>query len=196
MGRRLSWTMLLLLFVITAPGCGTSEKPKFYLLRPMVEQSAPVGDLSGSASVIGLGPINLPEYLNRPQIVTTSGTSELELADFHRWAEPLEQNFSRTLAENLSAQLPESRVVLYPWDRSTAVQCQVKINVLNFSGESSRRALLDTRWTIVKAGKVIVEKHSVFEQPLKSAEVEELVLAQSRTLADLSKAIAEAIRTE
>lgn len=196
MARRLSLTMLLLLFFTTAPGCGTSANTKFYLLRPMVEQSAPVEDLSGSASVIGLGPIKLPEHLNRPQIVMTSGTSKLDLAEFHRWAEPLEKNFSRTLSENLSAQLSESRIVLYPWDKSTTVDCQIKVDVVNFSGESNRRAILDARWSVIKGGKVIVEKHSVFRQPLKSAEFEELVMAESLAVADLSRAIAEAIRME
>ncbi len=194
MKRRFSWTAVVLLLFITAPGCGTSEKAKFYLLRPMVEHSTPTKDLSGSASVLGLGPIDLPEHLNRPQIVTTSGTSKLDLAEFHRWGEPLEQNLSRTMAENLSALIPDTRIVLFPWDRSTPVSCQVKVNVLNFSGESGRRAVLEVRWTIIKAGKVIIEKHSVFEQPLRSAEIEELVTAQSRTVADLSRSIAEAVR--
>jgi uncharacterized protein len=196
MARRLSLTILLLLFFTTAPGCGTSANTKFYLLRPTVEQSAPVEDLSGSASVIGLGPIKLPEHLNRPQIVMTSGTSKLDLAEFHRWAEPLEKNFSRTLSENLSAQLSESRIVLYPWDKSTTVDCQIKVDVVNFSGESNRRAILDARWSVIKGGKVIVEKHSVFRQPLKSPEIEELVMAESLTVADLSRVIAEAIRME
>ncbi|MEM5787918.1 MAG: PqiC family protein [Syntrophobacteraceae bacterium] len=196
MGRKLFVLMLLLSIFVATPGCGTSEKTKFYLLRPMVEKSALVEDLSGSAPVIGLGPIGIPEYLNRPQIVTTSGTSKLELAEFHRWAEPLEQNFSRVLAENLSAQLPESRIVLFPWERSTTVNFQVKVSVVNFSGESGRRAVLDVRWSLIKAGKVSSEKHSVFEQPLKSGEIEELVMAQSRTVADLSRAVAEAIRRE
>jgi uncharacterized lipoprotein YmbA len=51
---------------------------------------------------IGINPIVVPAYLDRPQIVTRIGANELEMAKFHCWAEPMEDSLGRVLAEDLS----------------------------------------------------------------------------------------------
>ena len=52
----------------------------------------------GSASRIGIGPIELPEMLQRPQMVSRRGDAEMDIADFHRWAGELEDMMTRELA--------------------------------------------------------------------------------------------------
>ena len=62
--------------------------------------------------VVAVGPVAIPDYLDRPQILTRSGPSELQLAEFERWAGSLEKDVSRVLAENLSTLLEKDHVIV------------------------------------------------------------------------------------
>ena len=64
---------------------------------------------------IGVGPVHLPRYLDRPQIITRTKGTDLKLAEFHHWAEPLADTFMRVVSENLSTLVPTDRVYLHPW---------------------------------------------------------------------------------
>jgi len=71
-----------------------------------------------------VGPVELPEYLDRPQIMTCESRNELQFAEFDRWAGSLEKAFSRVLAVNLSILLSTDRVAVYPW-KTTPIDHQV-----------------------------------------------------------------------
>jgi len=63
---------------------------------------------SGSAEPRpGVGPVTLPPYLDRSQIVMSDRANELNLAEFDQWAESLQTNFTRVLGENLVAVDPD-----------------------------------------------------------------------------------------
>ena len=93
---------------------------------------------------LGIGPVALPDYLDRPEIVTRSSGNELSLADFDQWAGRLEDNFTRVLAENLSSILETDRVSLYPWKSSTPVDFQVTVEVSRFE-RAANGAILPLR---------------------------------------------------
>ena len=100
-------------------GKGTEKASKFYVLDSLL-QSETAGQLpTGREGVaVGVGPLKFPELLDRPQIVTRTTRNEVKLAEFQRWAEPLDVNFASTLAENLSLLLSSDRVAVFPWRRS------------------------------------------------------------------------------
>ena len=48
-------------------GCGHTESAKFYVLNSLTGSSAEIKtEESHTKLVLGIGPINLPEYLDRP----------------------------------------------------------------------------------------------------------------------------------
>ena len=61
---------------------------------------------------IGVGPIELPPYANRLQMVTDNTSYELHTNAFEQWAEPLRDSFLRVLAEILSLLLATDRVAV------------------------------------------------------------------------------------
>jgi len=182
---------------VVASGCGGSQPSRFYLIHSVTAgdilpgQTACRPDLS-----LGIGPVSLPEYLDRPQIVTRTSRNQLVLAEFDRWAEPLSDSFTRVLAENLSTMLGTDRVFIYPWPRSTEMDCQVAVEVSHFEGFPEGRALLSAWWTIYgDNGKtVLMRKQSEIAEPVGSGSHEDLVAAQSRVLAAFSREIALAIK--
>ena len=193
-GVRLSVAGVILLNIL---GCGTSQPSHFYLLRAISPtSSSDLSEVKPSNLSVGLGPVTLPKYLDRPQIVTQSGTHEVELADFHKWAEPLSDNVSHVLTENLSALLSTDRILQYPWSSSIPVDYQIVVDVSQFDGTMGGEAVLVARWSLWGNAEkeLFMQKTSRFSEVLRSGEYEELVETMSRMLASLSGEIADAIK--
>ena len=93
-------------------GCSSTSPSRFFVLTSQDRLVA--GHLQSDVS-IGVGPIVLPHYLDRPQIVTRTGQNELRLAEFDRWAEPLTENVSRVLTEDLCKLLETEQVSIVPF---------------------------------------------------------------------------------
>ncbi|MFA9562035.1 MAG: membrane integrity-associated transporter subunit PqiC [Nitrospirota bacterium] len=184
-------------FVLNFLGCGTSQPSHFYLLRALAPASdSGLSQARPSSLSLGLGPITFPQYLDRPQIVTKASAHEVELAEFHKWAEPLSENTSNVLAENLSALLSTDRIVQYPWKRSEPLDYQLSLEVIQFDGTKSQEAVLKVRWTLVgeDGETLLVQKTSHFTEPVGGLDYEDFVQAMSHTLDSLSKEIADAIK--
>jgi uncharacterized lipoprotein YmbA len=187
-------TLLLLCF----SGCGGTEKSRFYALDYLARAKSGSPD-SGSAEVsIGIGPVHLPEYLNRPQIVTRTSKYRLDIAEFDRWAAPLDAAFSRVLAENLSILLSTDRVYIYPWETSRRLDYQVIIEIIQLDGTIPGDADLVVRWSLLKEGKEteITLRKFLSEKPIAGQGYPGLVSAMSLSISDLSRKIADAILSE
>ncbi len=180
-------------------GCAGKSKPsKFYLLSPLPDAKAGRQVAAGERDLaVGIGPVVLPPYLDRAQIVTRASPNQLDLAEFDRWAEALRYNFPRTLTENLSFLLATHHVAVFPWDGSTTIDYQVAVDVTRFEGDADGNAVLIARWSIFGKGmrELLVRKRSRFSEPAGTEDYEALVAAMSRTLANLSREIATAIET-
>lgn len=180
-------------FLMTLGGCSTTRPSKFYQLQyiPGTHSLGPAGMLD-PAIAVGLGPITLPDYLDRPQIVTRSQQNRVQLAEFDRWVGPLASDFSRVLAEDLTFLLRTDRVVQYPWPASLDVTYQVLIDCFRFDGILGDRAELEVQWSVLgnKGRKVLLLKRSSVSEPAADATYEALVAAQGRALGKLSREIA------
>lgn len=183
--------------VITLAGCAASQPTRFYTLSiaPELESTASAVDTEQGIA-LGVGPVTIPAYLDRPQIVTRQSANKLELAEFDRWGEPLEDSFLRILAENLSYMLGTERVALYPWDRTTPIDFQVTVEVTRFDTKPNGDVFLAARWSIFQGDreKMLLAQDSSFSEPTASGDYEALVAAQSRALGRLSQEIANAIQ--
>ena len=184
--------------LILAGGCSRTQTAKFYTLTALTD-GQPGGQAAASDQevAVGLGPIRLPEYLDRPQIVTRVGPNEVRFAEYHRWAGPLAGNVSSILAENLSNLLGSNRIALFPWKSTTPIDCRVEIDIARFDGNPGDSVALQSQWTVFSKDrkKVLASKSSSLSEPVKAKGYEALVAAQGRALATLSREIAEAIQS-
>ena len=198
-GRYLYFVFALLgTSLVLLSGCARTAPSRFYLLNALPAAASEQQNREAEQGIaIGIGPVEIPEYLDRPQIVTRSSLNKLELAEFDRWAEPLNQNFSRVLTENLSILLSTDRIAVYPWRSSAQVDYKVAIYVTRFDGTLGANALLIARWTVFgKNGKkVLLRRTSSYSEPVEKQNYEALVVTKSRMLVALSRDIASAIKT-
>jgi len=178
-------------------GAGTQRPTKYYVLNSLQSEATPVPPVANLSDIgIGVGPIRMPMYLDRSDIVTRGSLNQVEIADFAQWAGPLQENFSRVLAENLSVLLATDKVGIFPFVRRETVDYNVTVYVTRFDGMLGDKAHLRARWSILdsKRKHSLYEKHTTVSHPAKNDTTEALVAAKSSTISDLSREIAKAIQ--
>jgi uncharacterized lipoprotein YmbA len=180
---------------LTLAGCGApTPPPTFYQLEEVADVQ-----LSGidRGTVVGVGPINIPPYLNRPLVVTRATNHRLNLSEFNRWAEPLSASVSRVIAVHLSNMLETTRVFSLP--RSSTViplEFRVEIDVARFDGTLGQSVILVARWSLYDNNdEVITTKVSIIEEAIGGDGYDALISAQNRTLEGLSREITTAIKS-
>lgn len=191
--------IFLICYMMVLVGCVTaaSAPSRFYLMSPLPEtQSTPQSTEGESCFAIGIGPVEFPAYLDRPQIVTRLNENELRLAEFDKWAEPLKDNFTRVLAENLSTLLCTDPIAVFPWRGSIAIDYQVAAELIRFDGNLGGAVTLIPFWTILgKDGRQThVSKRTIYTEPVEGQSYKALVSAKSRAVAAFSRDIAAEIK--
>lgn len=188
-----AWNLLLALTcILLLAGCGRSVPVSYYQLAPVKGVAAAGGAPAASDMVIGIGPVRLQEHLDRPQLITRSGANRLQLADRHRWAEPLAENIAWVLRENLSTLLGTEHLLLYPWERSAQVNAQVTLEILHCEGMDNTTAQLTALWALNDRDNkpLLSPRRSSYQVPQATPDQEGLARALSEAMARLSRDIA------
>lgn len=174
-----------LLPMILLMACSHSA-PQFYML----EAPTVITSVAGLAKTtqIGLGPIHMPDYLNRPQMVIAIGEHQYRFDDENRWAEHLEQNVSRVLTQQLAGLLGVDQVVRYPWAQRQAIDYQIVLDILSFHHTAGKGVELKAQWQLRKAEQVL--KSQQFDCQLANSDAPEAIVAsQSQCLTQLAEQI-------
>ncbi len=174
--------------------CAGTQPSRFYTLSSLPDAGAAAPSAASSDLAVGVGPISLPNYLDRPEVVRRATANEFQLAEFDRWGEPLGDVFPRVMAENLSVLLVTDRVFLLPRRRATTIDYQVEVQVTRFDADVGGPAVLAARWEIFdNDGKSLVLDRSTFTETVDGEDYGAVATAMSRTVAALSREIASAI---
>ncbi len=187
-------------FVLFLSGCismSSSPTPRFYMLHVGHKNQANKKINIVSNQFIGVGPVKIPEYLNRPQIVTQSKEKMLNFAQFDRWGEPLDLGMVRLIGEDLSVIFPGAKFTLHPWNLSIPVKYQVVVEIVQLDSELDKDLFLAAQWLVVDVQnmKTMIIKKSELRQPIIPHTYSGLVKTLSMACASLSNEIAEALAT-
>ncbi len=187
---------VFLVCVLLLAGCARTAPVSYYQLSALEAARNVPATAEAGTRVIGIGPVRLPEYLDRPQLVTRLTPNRLQLADSHRWAEPLSENIPRVLGENLSALLGADRILLHPWPSSRTTDYQLLVEVLHFENESDGAARLVVRWSVKgRDGRIVLpERRSSHRIPATAQDQERLVAALNEALGSFCREIAQELR--
>lgn len=176
-------------------GCASSPPSTFYQLTPIVGQQATTADRGDSPLVIGVGPVRMPEYLDRPQIVVREAPNRLVLNEVHRWGGSLQDNLLLVLTQNLSLLLGTDQVLIYPWDDPLRPDYQVRLELRRFDGTAGSDVELDARWSLTaRESEPAAKGRSLVREPVQGDGYSALVAAQSRALGRLSRDVEAEIR--
>ncbi|MBR6412859.1 MAG: membrane integrity-associated transporter subunit PqiC [Alphaproteobacteria bacterium] len=126
---------------------GTSKNSTFYTLTSQETEALSDKNLH----FVGINRIQLPKYMDRPQIVTQSkDKTEMVLSEYNRWIESPSLLTTRVLVENLSALLPKTQIKTNPFGTEKFDRL-VSVEVLNMNAILGGRAELTVWYTIKNA---------------------------------------------
>ena len=126
----------LVLPLVWLAGCQQSPHKDYYLLSaPQVDAPAP----QGIQQLIGIGPIEIADYLKRNQMVFSKNNQALQQLPNAFWAEPLDKGIARVLALNLTRQDPARMLIHFPWrsDSRPPLSLRVQVHSLNLDDQGA-----------------------------------------------------------
>ena len=190
----------ILFLSLALAGClgGQSPPTNFYMLGPLSPSQASTAAATADAHIrIGLEPVVVAEYLNRNEIVINLDNTVYQLAEFNQWAEPLSNNLTRVLAENLTNLLYRDAITVFLVSESSIpLEYRLEVDVLRLDGNLGDQVTLVAQWALLEAEEddLILMQRSQYQEPAADNTFKGLVLAKSRTLEKLSQDIAAAIK--
>lgn len=186
------YLLVILLAVSVLVACSSPQK-NYHVLSSVVAPHT--AGSQETPHLIGVGPVEVAEYLNRLQIVWQSGQGDLVMSGNHYWAEPLDKGMSRALVLNLTAANSQRSAVAFPWRTDNKPRYSVRIQVQALDRIDSN-ARIDATWQLVDndAGQVIHRKRFVQTSPV-DAGVSSLTRAYSELLKILANDIEKSLVT-
>ncbi|MDB6154488.1 MAG: hypothetical protein JWL90_2941 [Chthoniobacteraceae bacterium] len=177
-------SLLLALLVLT--GCSTPE----HYYRLSADGPAPA---TGSGFSLGVGPVVLPDYIDRGELVFQSSDTKFEVPYEQRWTGSLRDTTTRVVATNLARRLGTGNLHTYPWPPGTPLRYQVRIDVRQFHARSGGDAVLEASWAVEdgQSGAVLRRQAANLTEPVTQKGYDGIVAAQSRLLSQLARSIAQ-----
>jgi len=182
--------------LITAmAGCSRSPRVNFYTLEPAAQVETVASATTGPT--VSVGPVTLPELVDRPQLVLRVAPNRVEILETHRWAEPLKSELPHLIAENLGRLLGSSRVSSYLQHAGAGADYRVLVDIQRFESTAGGTVIVEAVWSLRRAGGGAPKTgRSLLREPVGAAGIDPLVAAYGRALLALSSDLARAIRAE
>ncbi|MCZ6672933.1 MAG: PqiC family protein [Verrucomicrobia bacterium] len=146
-------------------GGGDIQPTLYYTLEPV-----PAVTASGTAEVetfvVGLGKIEMPDYLDRKEIVVRKRRNELRYTANNLWAERPGDSLPRVLALNISRQSNSPvEVHALPWNdyANPGVVILVEVHALEGQESPSARVNLEVSWSIQSLPDGVVLKKGSYQ---------------------------------
>jgi uncharacterized lipoprotein YmbA len=128
---------------------GPSRPAEFYVLSASPATPVAGRESSDVPLSVAVGPVDLPDIFDRPQIVTRPGANRIGLAEFNRWGGDLNADLSRVLVQNLMVRLNTQNVFTYPLLRDARADYRVAMRFFRFDGELGKRVTLSGTWQLL-----------------------------------------------
>ena len=188
--HRTGWAVIAL--ALFASACSRSPRANFYTLSPAV---VPQPQTPGGASPsVAVGPVTIPELVDRPQLVVRVAENRVDVLETHRWAEPLKSEIPRLMAHDLGRLLGSDRVSSYGQSSAADAKYRVLVDIIRLESAPGDSVTVEAVWTVRRATGERRRGRSLVREKVSGAGYEPLVAAFSRALAGVSVDIANAIR--
>lgn len=145
---------------------------------------------------VGLGPIEIPEYLRRAALVTREHGTRLSPSSTDHWAEPFERSVERVLAIDLQRELGTGQLLIHPWYETNRPDVQIELAFSRCERDANGTVVIACRWSArwLDSSRAPIEREARLERPIAGEGGAAVALAISESIAELCKSISAAVR--
>jgi uncharacterized lipoprotein YmbA len=192
-----AWVLIVAAFALTGCVGKNDVQTRFYLLSPLPASTPALLAAREHSFALDIAALRLPQYLQRPQIVTRTSDNQVRLAEYDQWGGNLAKNMMRVLAQNLSRLLVTPEITVFSRRPARATDLRVEIDVLQFERGPEGQVLLAAQWRLRHgtSGAPVITRISELNSPAldPKAGMETTIGAMSTVWAEFGRIIAEAI---
>ncbi len=193
MNDRRRWIPLGVALVASLADCAVPPEERFYTLSDALPPAA--GAKTGSPYRVAIGPVTVPEGVDRPQMVVRMSGHRVELSELYRWAEPLKSEIPRVLAANLRRDLGIEQIATLDAGASLDWDYRIRVDVQRFEGTLGSGVAVEALWSVrANDGGPPRTGRSAVREPALGADHEALARAYGRALARVAGELAAALR--
>ena len=191
MNLRIAAHVSIMAAIFLLAACATTPRANFYTLNGADPGKADVR----FPLVVAIGPVDLPQYLDRPHIVTQVGGNRLSVDEFNRWAGALEEDITRVLARRIGGRLGTQRIYSYPSRVVPDTDYRIALDIRAFDGALGGEVHLDVSWSVIadRSGEVLQTHQASYQGVSAGGGYDAYVAALSETLAQLGDDLAAAL---
>jgi uncharacterized lipoprotein YmbA len=185
--------LVIVLLGLMACGSNPVEDHYYSLVLAADDVMAPVRSEERKAQLI-VGPIQLPEYLNRRGLAMQIDSNQIQTANHHFWAEPLEEAISKVLVRDI-ANLASGVTLDRGAGRWTDPgDCRLRIEFDKFHATDRSRVVSSGRYWISSADSDVRQEFDVTESISADGHAH-AVAALRRSLGTLATQITDTIES-
>lgn len=163
--------------------------PRRWVLAPTSE--AP--QLARFTHSLGVGPVELPGYLDRSEIVERLSPHEVRANSFDVWAEPLSVGTQRVLSEEIRRRVPGLAIVDFPWKGPADLDHRLTVVISRFEHDvPSGAVVLEASWALrsIASGELIAVRSQSFHEAVVKSGFDEVTASMSRAVAAFANEVA------
>jgi uncharacterized lipoprotein YmbA len=151
--------------------------------------------LPATGLLVLVGPVTLPTYVDRAELVFQSSDNQFQVPSNVHWTGSLQENFTRVLATDLGRRLHSGNVLIFPGPPTLKPRYQVVVDVRQFHAISGGDAVLDVAWRvqIPQTGEIIHRQNGSFRERIAGDGYAPVVAAESRLVAQLAQAVGRSL---
>lgn len=195
MMRKITVSIATVCLAALLAGCSRSPRVTCCSLEPgaQAETAAEVTVVPA----VSVGPVTLPEVVDRPQLVVRVAANRVEILETHRWAESLKSEIPRLIAENLRGLLGSSRMSSHLQHAGVDADYRLLVDIQRFESSPGEAVTVEAVWSLRRAaGGAQKTGRSLVREPVDAVGYDPLVAAYGRALFAVSRDLARAIRAE
>ena len=173
--------------------CACRTVPEnFYTLNPVAPPAAAAA-AGAPRCTVAVGPVHVPEMVDRPQLVVRRSPNRVEVLEHHLWAQPLHAEIARVLAADLSGRLPAAHAVPASGYAGAHADYRIAVDIEQFDAAPGEGVTVQALWTVRHAGATLHTGRSALREAVQADGYEALAAAYARALARMSSEIAGAL---
>lgn len=188
---------------VTASACSflspQTDHSRYFVLQPIAGSDGASNATASPSRIltVGLGPITIPPYLDRPEVLTRLSDTEFSVSDTDRWAEPLDLSVSRVLAQDLASDLSGVDIIPFPWSRRTQIDYRISVDFRRLERTADSKAEVQALWTLYPGqGNSFIQRSVSTASGSAGDDQRSASAALSRGIAQVSREIADALQKQ